>query len=219
MLKLPSAQTMSERWSLWKRNVVDRYKNWSTESIKRDLQRTANPFAVCMEHWQGDFNISTLIRNANAFNAEKVFYLGKKRFDRRGTVGSHHYVDLVFLSGGIYELVDLKNKYTIVAIDNNVPNTRKLNEFNWQSLEKPPLMVFGEEGVGLTKETLEIADYSVEIPQYGSVRSLNVGTSSGILMYSFLESLKSSTAAGKLQKDLCDETYSVQNVPFQLNLL
>ena len=210
---------MSERWSLWKRNVVDRYKNWSTESIKRDLQRTANPFAVCMEHWQGDFNISTLIRNANAFNAEKVFYLGKKRFDRRGTVGSHHYVDLVFLDGGVSELVDLKSKYTIVAVDNNVPNTQKLGKFDWISLEKPPLMVFGEEGVGLTPETLKIADYSVEIPQYGSVRSLNVGTSSGILMYSFLQSLESSKVAHKSRKGLYGEICSEQSEPSQLILL
>ncbi len=55
-----------ERWSLWKRNVIDRYKNLPTESIKRDLQRTANHFAVCMELWQGDFNISTLTRNAKS---------------------------------------------------------------------------------------------------------------------------------------------------------
>ena len=25
---------MTERWSLWKRNVVDKYKNMSTEDIK-----------------------------------------------------------------------------------------------------------------------------------------------------------------------------------------
>ena len=210
---------MSDRWSLWKRNVIDRYKNWPTESIKRDLQRTANPFAVCMEHWQGDFNISTLIRNANAFNAEKVFYLGKKRFDRRGTVGSHHYVDLVFLDGGVSKLVDLKSKYTIVAIDNNIPNTYKLSEFDWNMLEKPPLMIFGEEGIGITTETLKIADYSVEISQHGSVRSLNVGTSSGILMYSFLESLKNSKVVHKLQRDLCDEICSEQNESSQLTLL
>tara|TARA_R110000744_G_scaffold127680_1_gene234578 strand:+ start:1868 stop:2386 length:519 start_codon:yes stop_codon:yes gene_type:complete len=172
-----------------------------------------------MEHWQGDFNISTLIRNANAFNAEKVFYLGKRRFDRRGTVGTHHYVDLVFLDGGVSELVTLKNQYTIVAVDNNVSNTHKLDKFDWQSLEKPPLMVFGEEGVGVTEETLKIADYSIEITQYGSVRSLNVGTSSGILMYSFLQSLKNSKAADKLQKDLYDETCSVQSESFQLALL
>ena len=74
----------TNRWSLWTRNVVDKYKNWSTESIKRDLQRTANPFSVCMEHWQGDFNISTLIRNSNAFNARRVFYLGKKDLIEEG---------------------------------------------------------------------------------------------------------------------------------------
>ena len=210
---------MSERWSLWKRNVIDRYKNWPTESIKRDLQRTANPFAVCMEHWQGDFNISTLIRNANAFNAEKVFYLGKKRFDRRGTVGSHHYVDLVFLDGGVSELVALKDKYTLVAIDNNIPSTSKLNEFDWSALKKPPLMIFGEEGVGLTPEVLKIADYSVEIPQYGSVRSLNVGTSSGIVMYDYVHALKNSKVEHGLPKAKYDESDNAQSESYQLTLL
>ncbi len=116
-------------------------------------------------------------------------------------------------------MVDLKNEYTIVAIDNNVPNTHKLGEFDWNILEKPPLMVFGEEGVGLTNEMLKITDYSIEIPQYGSVRSLNVGTSSGILMYDFVQSLKNSKAAHKWQKDLCDETYNAQNVSSQSTLL
>ena len=165
---------MSEQWSLWKRNVVDKYKSWPTESIKADLQKNANPFSVCMEHWQGDFNISTLIRNSNAFNARRIFYLGKKRFDRRGAVGSHHYVDLVYLGDDYEQLVKLKKEYTIIAVDNNIPNTHKLGEFDWISLEKPPMMLFGEEGVGLTEEALKIADYCIEITQYGSVRSLNV---------------------------------------------
>ncbi len=214
-----SGDNIKDRWSLWTRNVIDKYKNWSTESIKRDLQSTANPFSVCMEHWQGDFNISTLIRNANAFNARKVYYLGKKKYDRRGTVGTHHYVDLTYLGVSHSSLVNLKNEYTIVAIDNNVPNTHKLGEFDWNMLEKPPLMVFGEEGVGLTSKVLKITDYTVEIPQYGSVRSLNVGTSSGILMYDFVQSLKNSKVAYKWQKDLYDEIGNEQNESYQLTLL
>jgi tRNA G18 (ribose-2'-O)-methylase SpoU len=210
---------MSDRWNLWTRNVIDRYKSWSTESIKRDLQRTANPFAVCMEHWQGDFNISTLIRNANAFNAKKVYYLGKKRFDRRGTVGTHHYVDLSYLGVSRDLLVDLKKDYTIVAIDNNIPNTRKLDEFDWSSLEKPPLMVFGEEGMGLTEGTLNIADCAVEIPQYGSVRSLNVGTSSGIVMYDFISKQRNSINPENEQKLLHDGINDEQLKQHQLPLL
>ena len=61
----------NDRWSLWKRNVVDKYKSMTDDMIKSDLKKNINPIAVCMEHWNGDFNISTLIRNANAFNIEK----------------------------------------------------------------------------------------------------------------------------------------------------
>ena len=210
---------MSERWSLWTRNVIDRYKSWSTESIKKDLQRNSNPFAVCMEHWQGDFNISTLMRNANAFNAREVFYFGKKRFDRRGAVGSHHYIHFAHLQRGIPELLALKKDYTIVGIENNVSNTHKLNKFNWLSLEKPPLMLFGEEGVGLTKEALKLTDYCIEIPQYGSVRSLNVGTSSGIVMYDYVRALKNSTAESVLRRELYGEIDSALSESSQLVLL
>jgi len=210
---------VSERWTLWKRNVVDKYKNWPTDAIRRDLQENSNPFSVCMEHWQGDFNISTLIRNSNAFNARRVYYIGKKRFDRRGAVGTHHYVDLSYLDDDYSRLVDLKKEYTIVAVDNNISNTHKLGEFDWLSLEKPPLMLFGEEGVGLTTSALEIADYCVEIPQYGSVRSLNVGTSSGILMYDFVRSLESSKVAHRWQTKIHGENGSAPNESSQLALL
>jgi len=210
---------MSERWSMWTRNVVDKYKNWSTDSIKRDLQRNSNSFAVCMEHWQGDFNISTLIRNANAFGAREVFYMGKKRFDRRGTVGSHHYIHFTHLERHLSELIELKNRYTIVAIENNVSKTHKLGKFNWLSLEKPPLMLFGEEGVGLTKEALNLADYCIEIPQYGSVRSLNVGTSSGIVMYDYVHALKNSKAECELLTEKYDESDNAQSESYQLSLL
>ncbi len=47
-------------------------------------------------------------------------------------------------------------------------------------------MIFGEEGEGVTPEMLELADHVVSIKQYGSVRSMNVGTTSGIAMYDYI---------------------------------
>lgn len=210
---------MSEQWSLWTRNVIDKYKNWSTDAIRRDLQETANPFSVCMEHWQGDFNISTLIRNSNAFNVKKVYYLGKKRFDRRGTVGTHHYVDLSYLDDGHKRLVDLKKEYTFVAIDNNVGKTEKLHNFNWNKLQKPPLFFFGEEGAGLTTKVLNLCDYTIEIEQHGSVRSMNVGTCSGIVLYAYATFLKSSTSQRNAVIAKCDASESAQSESYQLTLL
>jgi tRNA G18 (ribose-2'-O)-methylase SpoU len=209
---------MSNEWNMWDRNVVDKYKNWSTESIKKDLQRNANPFAVCMEHWSGDYNISTLIRNANAFNAEEVFYIGKKRWDRRGAVGTHNYTPLTYLKS-YKDLASLKEKYTIIGIDNNLPKTKKLDQFDWKVLDKPPLMIFGEEKTGLSKEALKICHLLLEIPQYGSVRSLNVGTSSGVLMYDFVRAVKNSTTLYTKLKQQDGETYHAQNESSQLTLL
>ena len=211
---------MNERWSLWQRNVMDHFKDMPDEEIKEELQKTAHPFAVCMEQWQGDFNIGTLIRNANAFNAERVFYLGRKRYDRRGTVGTHHYVNLQYLDGGHDQLEALSSEYTLVGIDNNVPEkTHKLGEFDWNMLSKPPLMIFGEEGAGLTQRTINMCSILVEIPQYGSVRSLNVGTSSGVLMYDFVRSLKSSKDLCASQTKKCGGTGSEPNESCQLVLL
>ena len=211
---------MNERWSLWQRNVIDRFKNMPDEEIKKELQRTAHPVAVCMEQWQGDFNISTLIRNANAFNVEKVFYFGRRRYDRRGTVGTHNYTDIQFLDGGYNQLETLKDQYTFVGVDNNVSQkTFKLGEFDWNTLSKPPLMIFGEEGTGLTQQAIQMCHILIEIPQYGSVRSLNVGTSSGVLLYDYVSFLRSSRGQHKLQITKHDESGNVQNVPYQLPLL
>ena len=170
----------------WTKNVIDKYKGLSIQQIRDDLQKNAHNFAVMMEHWHGDFNIGTMIRNANAFNAKKVFYYGKKKYDRRGTVGTHHYVDLTYINdpGG---LVSLKSSFTFVCLD-NVEGSVPMEDFVWP---ENSLMIFGEEGSGITKSTLDLADHIVSIKQYGSVRSLNVGTASGIAMYDYLNKLNS----------------------------
>ena len=211
---------MNERWSLWQRNVIDRFKDMPDEDIKKELQRTAHPFAVCMEQWQGDFNIGTLIRNANAFNVEKVYYIGRKKYDRRGTVGTHHYVNLQYLDGGYDQLRALSNEYTLVGIDNNVPEkTHKLGEFDWNMLSKPPLIIFGEEGTGLTQKTIKMCNILVEIPQHGSVRSLNVGTASGLLMHDYVSYLRNSKDQHASQTMKCDESENVPSEACQLTLL
>jgi len=180
-----------KKWSFWTRNVKDEFKNLSVKEIQEVLQKTCFDYAVLMEHWNGDFNISTMIRNANAFNAKEVFYIGKKRWDRRGAVGTHHYTPLNHIEA-LEDVLALKERYTFVSFDNNVEkcDIMNLNDFDWNCLEKPPLMIFGEEGEGVTSTLLEWSDYVVEIPQYGSVRSLNVGTSSGIVMYDYVNKIR-----------------------------
>ena len=164
------------------RNVIDKFSSWTEEMINSDLRATAFPFAACMEQIDGDFNIGTVIRNANAFNAKQVFYYGpRKKIDRRGAVGTYKYVDLNYLSS-LEEVLNLKKDYTIIGVD-CIPGSVSMETFEWP---ENTLMFFGEEGRGLSEEVCGICDKIVHITQYGSVRSLNVGTASGIAMFDFV---------------------------------
>ena len=117
------------KWNSWTYNVEDRFKGKSKEEIQQILKSTSNNFAVMMEHWQGDFNIGTMIRNANAFNAKKVFYYGKRKYDRRGTVGTHHYVDLNYIDD-FSRLISLKSDFAFVCMD-NIAGAVPMENFEW----------------------------------------------------------------------------------------
>ena len=163
------------------RNVIDQYKGWAEDLIKEDLNRKSFPFAVLMEQLNGDFNFGTVIRNANAFGAREVFYLGKKNFDRRGAVGTYHYTNVNYLKTH-EEFLLLKERYIFIGID-NVPGSVSIENYQWP---QNALLLFGEEGNGLTQDTIVHCKDVVAINMYGSVRSLNAGTASGIAMYDFV---------------------------------
>jgi tRNA G18 (ribose-2'-O)-methylase SpoU len=166
-------------------NVVDEYKGWHPDKIKQEIKKNTFPYAVMMQHIGGDYNISTLVRNANAFGASKVFYYGRRKWDRRGSVGTHHYTDLIHLDD-LEDLKLLKEKYYFVGIENNVPQAKNIQGYVPRS---NTLFIFGEEGNGILPEILELCDEVVYVQQYGSVRSLNVGTCSGIVMNDYVSRL------------------------------
>lgn len=170
-----------EHYRLWQRNVIDEFKSLTDDEIKSTLRSTAFPFAVCFEHLIGDFNISSAIRNANAFNAREIFYLGDKKWDRRGALGVHNYSPVQWLPT-VDDFIALKEKYVVVGID-NVPGSVPLSSYNFAP---NTLLVFGEEGVGLTPTMQSHCKDLVYIEQFGSVRSLNVATASGIIMNDFV---------------------------------
>lgn len=163
------------------RNVVDYYRYWETEAVKAHLDARRHAFSVVVWNELRDFNVGTVVRNCNAFLAKRVYLLGRKRFDRRGSVGTYLYEHLVHV-----ERADELPELPIVGVD-NVEGALPLEDFAWPAGEF--LMAFGHEQSGLPPELRERAAQLVYITQYGSVRSLNVGTASGIAMYDYCRKL------------------------------
>jgi len=176
-------------------NVLDHLKSSTVDDIKSYCKSTSIEAGVAMMHVNGDFNLSTLVRNANFFGFKEAFYVGGiKQWDRRGTVGTHHYTDLKHIKTEVEFVSSLKdNGYTLLAVENNIPkySDKTVSIFNpWVfcGVDKP-MFVFGEEKSGLSDYILDNAETVITIPDFGSVRSLNVGTTSGIIMSFYRNSL------------------------------
>ncbi len=168
-------------------NVLDHLKTKTVPEIKEYYINNTIPAASAMMHVTGDFNLSTLIRNSNFFGYEKVFYVGgKKQYDRRGTVGTHNYIDITFIKTEEEFVKTIKDQgYTLISIENNVNyECTDLFQFmdNVNVKDIKPIFIFGEEKKGLSDYILDNSAHILTISGKGTVRSLNVGTASGIVL-------------------------------------
>ncbi len=166
------------------RNVIDHYHYWTNDAIIADLRERSHNFDVMCCNIGNDFNIATVIRNANAFLAGNVIVYGNKKYDRRGTVGTHLYTRFKHVKVlEDFESLLKETEYYVIGID-NVPGAEQIETFEWPK-DKRVLLIFGQEQIGIPSEILTKCHKVLYISQYGSVRSLNVGTASGIAMYSY----------------------------------
>lgn len=166
-----------------RRNVVDGYRYWSREAIVADLDLRRHGFHVAIENWDHDFNIGTVVRNANAFLAAGVHIIGRRRWNRRGAMVTDRYQH-VFHHPSVDDFAAWARveSIEIVGID-NLPGAVPIEN---NPLPASCALVFGQEGPGLTPAMVAECSMLCEITQYGSTRSLNAGVASGIAMYAWI---------------------------------
>jgi tRNA G18 (ribose-2'-O)-methylase SpoU len=166
-----------------RRNVADRYRYWRVEAIRADLAARAHPFHVAIENWQHDFNIGAVVRNANAFAAAGVHVVGNRRWNRRGAMKTEAYLD-VHHHPTVAELIawSTSRDLPLVGID-NLPGSTDLRT---TPLPRACVLLFGQEGPGLSATARAAVTGVVAIPQFGSTRSINAGAASAIAMYEWV---------------------------------
>ena len=125
-------------------------------------------------------NIGSIVRSANAFLADTVHIIGRRRWNRRGAMVTDRYQHVVH-----HETVEAfaawaaSENLPILAVD-NVGDAKPVDK---AELPKRCVMLFGQEGPGLSPEALAAADAFIEITQYGSTRSINASAAGAIVMY------------------------------------
>lgn len=162
------------------RNVVDEFKNVDHNEIVRVLDSRGAQFEIAIENTLRDFNMGTIVRSANAFGVRTVHVVGRKQWNRRGAMMTESYVTMHYHDSiDAFDRAMQQQKRQIIGID-NVPGSVMLQV---AEIKPKSVLVFGQEGPGLSGDFLAVCDQIVAIEQFGSTRSLNVGVAAGIAMY------------------------------------
>jgi tRNA G18 (ribose-2'-O)-methylase SpoU len=166
-----------------RRNVVDRYRYWTREAVVADLDTRRHDFHVAIENWQHDFNIGTVVRNANAFLAAEVHIVGLRKWNRRGAMVTDRYQHVRHHPTiGDFVAWAADRDLPVIGID-NLPGSRPMET---ATMPRRCILLFGQEGPGLSATARDACTQLFSIAQYGSTRSINAGVASGIAMHAWI---------------------------------
>jgi tRNA G18 (ribose-2'-O)-methylase SpoU len=165
-----------------RRNVLDKYRYWKVEAIVADLDTKRHDLQIAIENWQHDLNIGSIVRTANAFNVSAVHIVGKRDWNRRGAMVTDRYLT-VHHHATVEEFKTWcdEKKLPIIGID-NLPISKSLESAD---LPKKCVMLFGQEGAGMSDEGVAVCSVILGISQYGSTRSMNASAAGAIAMYAW----------------------------------
>lgn len=167
-----------------KRNVIDKFKGRSESEIINELDSEDHGLVIALENTERDFNMGTIVRSANAFGVRQIYVIGRRQWNKRGAMMTDKYLHITYLATTEEFIENMRNEgREIIAID-NIPGSVNMSQ---TSLSKRVVLVFGQEGPGISAELTDAADQIVAIEQFGSTRSINVGAAATVAMYCWLQ--------------------------------
>lgn len=165
------------------RNVIDRYRYWRHDAIVADLDERRFDYHVAIENLRHDMNIGSIVRTANAFLAAEIHVVGRRRWNRRGAMVTDRYQHVRYHDTpadlAAWAAVE---ELPILGLD-NVPGARPLDQF---AMPRRCVLMFGQEGTGLSEDAVASCTTMLAIAQFGSTRSINVGAAAAIAMHEWI---------------------------------
>ena len=157
------------------------------------------PVSILLFNLSGEFNLGMIIRTAAVMGCSKVYIIGKKKFDKRTTVGAEHYIDIEYVTEGVrgadhnrtiqtFDLLSFCKERNIhpILVEQGGQNIEDISFYDYIRGDKHPCFVFGSESEGLPKHILDLDLLKVSIPQLGAMRSLNVSNAASIVIYDYI---------------------------------
>jgi len=181
-------------------NVRDEYKNNSVEENIAICNKEHLKFSVGCINITGELNIGMMIRSACLLGAENFYIFGRKKFDKRSTVGAEKYINIVqytfddpiHADAEINERLEYMLKWNTVVLceqgGDEIGSRKMALKYSEEIIN--PLFVFGSESHGIPPLiTTNEHFYKVSIPQRGVLRSFNVSAAMNIICWDYIKEM------------------------------
>ncbi len=152
-------------------------------------------FIAVLENPMDIMNIASTLRNVSAFGVEKLYVVGGQKIFRdfessrknkkltNLSVGSNKWVFVKYFETTEECIAHLKkNLYTIAATSSHIKGRENINLYEGNFTQRRIAIWFGNETKGISDKAVDLADFCIQIPMGGIVESLNLGTSTGIIL-------------------------------------
>ncbi len=171
-----------------------------TELGRIDIDQFKNsrklPLTIILDDVRSLYNVGSVFRTSDAFRVERIILCGITATPQNSLVeihktalGAEESVDWIYSEDCVSVVKDLNSKgYITIAVE-QVEDSVKLDNLVVDKTRRYAL-VLGNEVKGVGQDVVDICNYSLEIPQYGTKHSLNVSVSAGLVIWEFARQLK-----------------------------
>lgn len=167
-------------------NVADEYKDNTVEENRERCRKDSLPFSIAAMSVAGDLNIGMMMRTASLLGARDFFIFGRKKYDKRSTVGAQNYINVHQSPMDVKSLHEAcqDTEYQPVFIEQG-GLTVPLTEGERDRMPTKPMFVFGSESDGIPEDIMYTFPYApiISIPQHGVLRSYNVAAAMSIVTW------------------------------------
>lgn len=177
--------------------MMRKLKNSELNRLSIDEFKTSSktPVIVILDNIRSLNNIGSVFRTSDAFLIEKIYLCGitatpPNKDIHKTALGATDSVDWEYKKDIIDTIVELKNNgYSIVSIE-QAENAIMLQDFTINPEQKYAI-IFGNEVKGVQQSVVDLSDYCVEIPQFGTKHSLNISVSAGVVLWELFRKFSS----------------------------
>lgn len=175
-------------------------KRSTKEILNRNLARQKPGLLRQTSVWLHDirslYNVGSAFRTSDAFGISNVQLSGYTPKPPRAEIsktalGAEKTTNWNHFTNGSEALLQYKKQGNYVVSVEQTNQSKPLTDFQ-PSENRPLIIVFGNEVIGLDSDILNLCDEYIEIPQFGQKHSFNVSVTIGIVLYHiYFKSLES----------------------------